>query len=48
MQVPDVRPGADDDRGVLLHTGQVIEIDHQLEVGIGDRVDEVEPLGGRS
>ena len=35
---------AEDDRRVLLLAGQVIEVDHQLEVRIRDRVHQLEPF----
>ena len=38
--------GFDDDRGIFLLARQMVEIDHQLEVRIADRLDEGKSLGG--
>ena len=47
MQVPDVVSGADEDLRVFLFAGQMIEVHHQLKVGIVNGRDQLEPLGRR-
>ena len=39
--------GALNDRGILLFAGEVIEVHHQLKVGIVDRFHEAQSFGGR-
>jgi len=46
MQVTDMRGGPDHDLGILLLARQMIEIDHQLEVRVVDRVDQLQSLAG--